>query len=75
MELPAAASIPELGAAVARERFDGILDPADGLVLGFYADPADAPAPPAGRCRRVLILRDYGMTARDEAPQFHPGPG
>lgn len=73
--LPAAASTPDLGAAVARERFDGILDPADGLVLGFYAEPADAPAPPGGRCRRVLILRDYGMRERAEAPQFHPGPG
>jgi heme-degrading monooxygenase HmoA len=73
--LPAAAAMPALGAPVAAERFDAITDPAEGLVLGFYAEPADAPLDPsAGRCRLVLILRDYGMTARAEAPQFHPGP-
>ena len=75
VELPAAAAMPELGPAVTRERFDGILDPAEGLVLGAYAEPADAPDPPVGRRRRVLILRDYGMAQRAEAPQFHPGPG
>ena len=72
MELPAAAAMPGLEPAVTRERFDAILDLAEGLVLGAYADPADAPA---GRRRRVLILRDYGMAQRAEAPQFHPGPG
>ncbi|MGC8476841.1 MAG: antibiotic biosynthesis monooxygenase family protein [Acetobacteraceae bacterium] len=75
LDVPATAPMPALGPAVEQDRFDGIADPAQGLVLGFYADPADAPDPPAPRRRLALILRDYGMRERAEAPQFHPGPG
>jgi len=36
------------------------------------ADGWPAPADHAMRCRRIRVIRDYGMHDRAEAPQYHP---
>jgi heme-degrading monooxygenase HmoA len=59
--------------------FEAILTPGDWLLLLAWRDDAaaaagerDTPIPPGGRHRRVRIVRDYGMFARHEAPQYFP---
>jgi heme-degrading monooxygenase HmoA len=59
--------------------FEAILTPGDLLLLLAWRDPTtaeagerDAPVPSAARRRRVRIVRDYGMFARHEAPQYFP---
>lgn len=66
-----------LGGLVEWDVFDAILTPGDLLLLLSWRGPADAEAsgsmfPPAARQRRVRIVRDYGMFARAEAPQYYP---
>lgn len=56
--------------------FDSITRPGHGLAVHFWPDRAAAEtwlaAQPAGaRCRMVRIVRDYGMFARAEAPQYY----
>jgi heme-degrading monooxygenase HmoA len=60
--------------------FEAILTPGELLLLLAWRDDAaaevgerDAPVPPAARRRRVRVVRDYGMFARHEAPQYFPG--
>ncbi len=64
---------------VARDIFDAVLTPGDGLLLLSWQDEAAAMAfargrtPPDGvRSRRVRVIRDYGMFDRREAPQYYP---
>jgi hypothetical protein len=38
----------------------------------FFAKPVARPDFGKLRHRRVPIIRDYGMTDRNEAPQFYP---
>ncbi len=55
--------------------FDSITRPGNGLYLRDWADVAlaqAAAAREAGRRRVVAIIRDYGMFARTEAPQYFP---
>ena len=55
--------------------FDSIARPGNGLYLRDWADVALAQAEAAreaGRRRVVAIIRDYGMFARTEAPQYFP---
>lgn len=55
--------------------FDSITRPGNGLYLRDWADVALAQAEAAreaGRRRVVAIVRDYGMFARTEAPQYFP---
>jgi heme-degrading monooxygenase HmoA len=73
---PAADTAPD-PAAVEWDRFTGILRPDHQLLLTFRAGPAAAaagPPPPQARQRSVRIIRDYGMFARAEAPQYYPPP-
>ncbi|WP_428488770.1 antibiotic biosynthesis monooxygenase family protein [Rhodopila sp.] len=57
------------------EAFDSITRPGNGLYLQSWSDPAAAEAgisQMAGRHRVVRVIRDYGMFARAEAPQYFP---
>ncbi|HET6182969.1 MAG TPA: antibiotic biosynthesis monooxygenase [Acetobacteraceae bacterium] len=51
--------------------FDGLLDPADRLMLLAEAE-AGAVIDPDARTRIVRVVRDYGMRDRAEAPQAMP---
>jgi heme-degrading monooxygenase HmoA len=63
------------------EVFESIYNPGKLLLLATWRETARrwAPAATAGlgrlRHRRIRIIRDYGMTDRDEAPQFFPAVG
>ena len=65
---------------VDHETFESIYNPGKLLLLITWRDAEAARrwAPAAGpdfgklRHRRVRIIRDYGMTDRNEAPQFYP---
>jgi len=64
---------------VARDIFDAVLTPGDGLLLLSWQDDAAAAAfeqgrtlPGGVRSRRVRVIRDYGMFDRREAPQYYP---
>jgi heme-degrading monooxygenase HmoA len=58
--------------------FEAILSPGALLLLISWRDAAAASAakqeklPTEARCRRVRVVRDYGMFARHEAPQYYP---
>jgi len=54
--------------------FEGVLEPADLLLLASWRDAAAAPPdmPEGVRRRDVLVIRDYGMFDRREAPQYYP---
>lgn len=58
-----------------REAFDSITRPGQGLYLASWPDLASAEAAvlgTPGRHRVVRVIRDYGMFARGEAPQYFP---
>ena len=58
-----------------REVFDSITRPGNGLYMTSWPDLASAEAgigSAAGRHRVVRVIRDYGMFARAEAPQYFP---
>ncbi len=64
---------------VARDSFDAVLTPGDGLLLLSWRDDAAAAAfarsrtlPDGARTRRIRVIRDYGMFDRREAPQYYP---
>ena len=55
--------------------FDSITQPGNGLYLRSWPDIPDAQAAVGGapgRHRVVHVIRDYGMFARTEAPQYFP---
>jgi heme-degrading monooxygenase HmoA len=55
------------------DSFDSITRPGNGLYLQSWHDPASAEAGMEGlpgRHRIVRVIRDYGMFARTEAPQY-----
>ena len=55
--------------------FDSITRPGDGLYIRSWGDLASAEAAISeapGRHRVVRVIRDYGMAARAEAPQYFP---
>ena len=57
------------------EAFDSVTQPGNGLYLQSWSDPAVAETGVgklAGRHRVVRVIRDYGMFARTEAPQYFP---
>lgn len=57
------------------DAFDSITSPGNGLYLRSWHDLAAAEAGIAntpGRHRVVRVIRDYGMFARTEAPQYFP---
>jgi heme-degrading monooxygenase HmoA len=57
------------------DTFDSITRPGNGLTIRSFPDlPAAEAAPPTrlDRHRVVRIIRDYGMFARTEAPQYFP---
>ena len=68
---------------VGHEIFESIYNPGKLLLLAAWRDAEAArlwtPVTTADlgqfRHRRVRIIRDYGMTDRDEAPQFYPEVG
>lgn len=58
-----------------RDAFDSITRPGNGLYLRSWPDLTSAEAgirSAAGRHRVVRVIRDYGMFARAEAPQYFP---
>jgi heme-degrading monooxygenase HmoA len=65
---------------VDHEIFESIYNPGKPLLLVTWRDaetarrwaPVSHPDLGKLRHRRVRIIRDYGMTDRDEAPQFYP---
>jgi heme-degrading monooxygenase HmoA len=64
-----------LTASADRDTFDSITRPGNGLYIRSWPDLASAEAgigSVAGRHRVVRIIRDYGMYARAEAPQYFP---
>jgi heme-degrading monooxygenase HmoA len=57
------------------DSFDSITQPGNGLFLASWPDLDAANAGitgVAGRHRVVRVIRDYGMFARAEAPQYYP---
>jgi heme-degrading monooxygenase HmoA len=57
------------------DSFDSITRPGDGLYLRSWPDVTAAEAgvrSTTGRHRIVRVIRDYGMFARAEAPQYFP---
>jgi heme-degrading monooxygenase HmoA len=65
----------ESSTAVEGDVFDSITQPGNGLYLREWPDVRSAEAGIAGmsgRHRVVQIIRDYGMFARVEAPQYFP---
>ncbi len=57
------------------DTFDSITQPGDALDLRAWPDPPSAEAGIAGlpgHHRVVRVIRDYGMFARTEAPQYFP---
>jgi heme-degrading monooxygenase HmoA len=63
------------GGALETDLFDGITRPGNGLILCGWPDSAAAEAGIAhlpGWHRVVRVIRDYGMFARVEAPQYYP---
>jgi heme-degrading monooxygenase HmoA len=61
--------------ALVTDMFDSITLPGNGLILHGWRDSAAAEAGIArqpGRHRVVRVIRDYGMFARHEAPQYYP---
>lgn len=84
-DAPACASALGLDVSSARlagwDVFEPVATPGGLLALATWRDEADAeagamPAATAGlRLRRVRVLRDYGLSDRREAPQWHaPAP-
>jgi len=60
---------------VAVDRFDSITRPGNGLILCSWLDLAAAESGISGVPgwhRVVRVIRDYGMFARVEAPQYYP---
>jgi heme-degrading monooxygenase HmoA len=58
-----------------RDAFDSITQPGNGLYLRSWPDLTAAEAgisEATGRHRVVRVIRDYGMFARAEAPQYFP---
>jgi hypothetical protein len=57
------------------DSFDSITRPGNGLYVNSWRDLAAAEAgilSIPGRHRVVRVIRDYGMFARAEAPQYFP---
>ncbi len=52
------------------DMFDGVLDPADRVLLLSWRDTVGQ-APIGARRRDVRVIRDYGLRDRVEAPQYH----
>ena len=79
LERPASDTPPPAAGLVAKglvswDAFDGITDPGTTLLLLAWRDRAalDAWTGAAGARRLdVRVVRDYGMTDRGEAPQYH----
>jgi len=72
---PGAADFGGTAQPLESDTFESITRPGQGLILGFWADRAAACAGidgAPGRHRTVRVIRDYGMFARTEAPQYHP---
>jgi heme-degrading monooxygenase HmoA len=64
-----------LDASAGGDAFDSITRPGNGLYIMSFPDLASAEASigsAAGRHRVVRVIRDYGMFARAEAPQYFP---
>ncbi|WP_158927248.1 antibiotic biosynthesis monooxygenase [Acidisphaera sp. S103] len=64
-----------VAAAPDRDAFDSITQPGNGLYIRSWPDLAAAEtgiSATAGRHRVVRVIRDYGMFARAEAPQYFP---
>ncbi len=62
-------------AATDGDTFDSITRPGNGLYLRAWRDLSSARTAMrdgSGHCRVVQIIRDYGMFARAEAPQYFP---
>ena len=59
--------------------FEAVLTPGDSILLCSWRTEAAAEdfekaakLPESARVRRVLVIRDYGMFDRREAPQYYP---
>lgn len=60
---------------VGSDSFDSLANPGNGLTVNAWrtlAAAGAAVAPVPGRQRVVRVIRDYGMFARHEAPQYYP---
>ncbi|OJW26435.1 MAG: hypothetical protein BGO51_14020 [Rhodospirillales bacterium 69-11] len=71
---PVGSEPPDAPGLVDWDAFDGVTEPGTTLMLLSWRDaPAMAAWADDGAARRldVRIVRDYGMHARDEAPQYH----
>jgi heme-degrading monooxygenase HmoA len=75
IEQPASEAPPDAAPGLVDwDMFDGVLDPADRLLLLSWRD-APGLAPAGTRRRDVRVIRDYGLRDRAEAPQYHaPAP-
>jgi len=63
---------PEGDGLIEVERYDGLLEPHDPLLLASWRS-LDPVAFPAGvRVRHARVIREYGMRDRREAPQYFP---
>jgi len=70
-----ATAAPTAPGLVDADSFDSITRPGNALYVHSWRDPAAAEAGTVsmpGRHRIVRVIRDYGMFARAEAPQYFP---
>ncbi len=76
IEAPSVANNPVAGfVPVTQDAFEAILTPGAGVWLVTSRDEGSLPpmsAAPGTRRRDILVIRDYGMSDRREAPQYFP---
>jgi heme-degrading monooxygenase HmoA len=77
LEAPEVETPPAAGGLVDWDMFDGITDPNSPLMLLSWRDAAAMAGQPPGSGLRldVRVIRDYGLRARAEAPQYYPPVG
>lgn len=70
---------PTAAGLVSWDLYDAVLTPGDLILALAWRDHAAAERHAArlslaqpGRCRRVRVIRDYGMYDRRESPQYYP---
>jgi heme-degrading monooxygenase HmoA len=74
LEQPETDTAPDVPGLIDWDLFDGVTVEGSRLLLLSWRDQAALatwPGQPAAHRRDIRVIRDYGMTDRAEAPQFH----
>jgi heme-degrading monooxygenase HmoA len=75
IEAPEIEALPDVPGLAAAEFYDGVTDPASRLLLLTWRDPVSMDAWNASVGQRrtdIIVVRDYGLRDRGEAPQYFP---